>query len=173
MFFCPFVAMPTSREHRGGGRRRGKTLQGDPPPPQKKNSFLPECTTVASKWLRLRMRILTHPEEFVSEFAGRAKSHTKGCKKGFANAMAKLLFLLRKFLANGRLRQNSLAIAHAMAWCTQSTLVMFCPSPQGNSLSDSLSDSQNSPQVTPQQQLSECLQKRFPRGRAENMPQIN
>ena len=26
---------------------------------------------------------------------------------------------LRKFLANGSLRQNSLAIANAMAWCTQ------------------------------------------------------
>ena len=38
---------------------------------------------------------------------------------GFANDMAKLSFSLREFLANGRLRQNSLAIANAMAWCTQ------------------------------------------------------
>ena len=38
---------------------------------------------------------------------------------GFANEMAKILFSLRKFLANGRLRRNSLAIANAMAWCTQ------------------------------------------------------
>ena len=38
---------------------------------------------------------------------------------GFANEMAKISFSLRKFLANGRLRQNSLAIANAMAWCTQ------------------------------------------------------
>ena len=42
-------------------------------------------------------------------------------------------FSLRKFLANGRLRQNSLAIANAMAWCTQlrnSTLeTVFRPLP--------------------------------------------
>ena len=52
--------------------------------------------------------------------------------------MAKISFSLRKFLANGRLRQNSLAIANAMAWCTQvfSALIhsgfwycrfVFCP----------------------------------------------
>ena len=38
---------------------------------------------------------------------------------GFANEIAKLLSSLRTFLANGRLRLNSLAIANAMAWCTQ------------------------------------------------------
>ena len=38
---------------------------------------------------------------------------------GFANEMAKSSSSLRKFLANGCLRQNSLAIANAMAWCTQ------------------------------------------------------
>ena len=37
----------------------------------------------------------------------------------FANEIAKMSASLRKFLANGRLRQNSLAIANAMAWCTQ------------------------------------------------------
>ena len=38
---------------------------------------------------------------------------------GFANAIAKISSSMRKCLANGRLRQNSLAMAHAMAWCTQ------------------------------------------------------
>ena len=38
---------------------------------------------------------------------------------GFANEIAKNLSSLRKFLATGSLRQNSLAIANAMAWCTQ------------------------------------------------------
>ena len=33
--------------------------------------------------------------------------------------MTEISFSLRKFLANGRLRQDSLAIANAMAWCTQ------------------------------------------------------
>ena len=37
-----------------------------------------------------------------------------------ANEMAKISSSLRKLLANGSLRQNSLAIANAMAWCTQS-----------------------------------------------------
>ena len=32
--------------------------------------------------------------------------------------MARLSFSLQKFLVNGRLRQNSLAIANAIAWCT-------------------------------------------------------
>ena len=40
-------------------------------------------------------------------------------RKGFANEIAKISSLLRKFLANGSLRQNLLAIANAMAWCTQ------------------------------------------------------
>ena len=39
---------------------------------------------------------------------------------GFANEIAKIPSSLRKFLANGSLRQISLAIANAMAWCTQS-----------------------------------------------------
>ena len=39
--------------------------------------------------------------------------------------LASLKFSLRKFLANGHLRQNSLAIANAMAWCTQiGTLIL-------------------------------------------------
>ena len=37
----------------------------------------------------------------------------------FANEIAKISSSLRKYLANGSLRQNSLAIANAMAWCTQ------------------------------------------------------
>ena len=38
---------------------------------------------------------------------------------GFASVV-KIAFSLRKFLANGSPRQNSLAIANAMAWCSQS-----------------------------------------------------
>ena len=38
---------------------------------------------------------------------------------GFANEIAKNLSSLRKLLPNGSLRQNSLVIANAIAWCTQ------------------------------------------------------
>ena len=39
---------------------------------------------------------------------------------GFANEIAKISSSLQKFVANGSLRQNSLAIENAMVWCTQS-----------------------------------------------------
>ena len=38
---------------------------------------------------------------------------------GFGNVIVKISSSLRKFLAHARLRQNSLAIANATAWCTQ------------------------------------------------------
>ena len=47
----------------------------------------------------------------------------------FANEMAENSFSLRKFLANGRLWQNSLAIANAMAWCTQIPIDRQIPKP--------------------------------------------
>ena len=69
------------------------------------------------------------PRKFASEFlppnlnekvANQAlRINSLAIANGFANAMAKLSFLLQKLLANGRLQQNSLAIANAMAWCTQ------------------------------------------------------
>ena len=46
-------------------------------------------------------------------------SAAKLIASGFANEIAKCSSSLYKFLANGRLRQNSLAIANATAWCTQ------------------------------------------------------
>ena len=49
-----------------------------------------------------------------------SKKQTLGGPGGFANEIAKISFSLRKFLANGPLRQNLLAIANAMAWRTQS-----------------------------------------------------
>ena len=54
----------------------------------------------------------------VANYALRRNSLAKA--KDFANEMAKIPFSLRNFLANGSLRQKSLAIANAMAWCTQS-----------------------------------------------------
>ena len=53
------------------------------------------------------------------EFAGEAN--------GFANERAKILSSLQKLLANGSLRQNSLAIANAKAWCTQSEGKKYTP----------------------------------------------
>ena len=79
----------------------------------------PECTAVAAIWLRMRIRILTRPEHST-------KSQTKSCElsvakellakaNGFANDIAKISSSLWNFIANGSLRQNSLAIAHVMA----------------------------------------------------------
>ena len=69
------------------------------------------------------------PREFASEFwppISNKKLRIKRCEgirnanaNGFANEMVKIPFSLRNFLANGSLRQNSLATANAMAWCTQ------------------------------------------------------
>ena len=70
------------------------------------------------------------PQKFASEFLApnlKQKAANQALRRdslanvnGFANEkMAKISFSLRKFLTNGRLRQNSLAIANAMAWCTQ------------------------------------------------------
>ena len=68
------------------------------------------------------------PQKFASEFQPpnlKQKAANEALRRnllananGFANEMAKTSSSLRKFLANGRLRQNSLAIANAMAWCT-------------------------------------------------------
>ena len=44
--------------------------------------------------------------------------------------MTQISLSLRKLLANGRLRQNSLAIANAMAWCTQYRTTLASPSVQ-------------------------------------------
>ena len=59
-----------------------------------------ECTAVAAIWLRMRMRLLVQPENPLANF-----SHQISNKKLRANLRC--------------LRQNSLAIANAMAWCTQ------------------------------------------------------
>ena len=69
------------------------------------------------------------PRKFASEFSHQTpkekvansalRRNPLANANGFANEIAKFLFSLRKFLANGRLLQNSLAIANAMAWCTQ------------------------------------------------------
>ena len=62
------------------------------------------------------------PREFASEFWAQnlklRKINSLAIANGFASEISKISFSLRKFLANGRLRQNSLAIA-TMAWCTQ------------------------------------------------------
>ena len=69
------------------------------------------------------------PRKFAGEFLA-PKSQTKSCELGVAMEFASecdffcegngtISFSLQKFLANGWLRQNSQAIAHAMAWCTQ------------------------------------------------------
>ena len=50
---------------------------------------------------------------------------------GFANEMVKISFSLQRFLANGRLQHNSLAIANATAWCTQVRRGVWKGSPQG------------------------------------------
>ena len=83
-----------------------------------------QCTAVAAIRLRMRMRILTCPENSLANFGheiskGKLRINPLAIANGFANEIAKILFSLRKFRANGRLRQNSLALANAMAWCTQ------------------------------------------------------
>ena len=77
----------------------------------------PECTAVAAIRL-LRMRILMRPKNSL-ESCCHLRINSLAIANGFAKEVAKLSFSLRKFLANGRLRQNSLVIANAMAWCTQ------------------------------------------------------
>ena len=81
----------------------------------------PERTAIAAIRLRMRMRILARPENSPAKvrppnLKGKVANHalriislaiTK-LSNGFANEMAKLSFSLWKFLANGRLRQNSL-----------------------------------------------------------------
>ena len=64
--------------------------------------------------------------------------------KVFANEMANVSSSLWKFLANGCMRQNSLAIANATAWCTQSLTIPF--SRNSRELLD-LGDSRDSPQA--------------------------
>ena len=69
------------------------------------------------------------PREYASEFlppnpkekaANQAlRINSLAIANGFAKEVVKFSFSLRKFVANGRLRQNSPAIANAMAWCTQ------------------------------------------------------
>ena len=66
----------------------------------------------------MRMRILTRSEHLLAIFRALRRNSLANAN-GFANEIAKSLSSLRKFLANGSLRQNSLAIANAMAWCTQ------------------------------------------------------
>ena len=87
-----------------------------------------ECTAVAAIQLRMQMWILTRPENSLANF-GHQISNKKlrielrrnalANANGFANEIAKMSSSLRKSLANGSLRQTSLAIANAMAWCTQ------------------------------------------------------
>ena len=74
------------------------------------------------------MRILTRPENSLANFGCQISTNKlrKALRRnslananGFANEIAKMSSSLRNLLANGSLRQNSLAIANAMAWCTQ------------------------------------------------------
>ena len=63
------------------------------------------------------------PREFAGEFWPRnlneKVTNLELRRNSLANEIAKISSSLRKFLANGSSRQNSLAIANAMAWCTQ------------------------------------------------------
>ena len=66
------------------------------------------------------------PRKFASEFLPpnlKEKAANQALRRnslananGFANEIAKISSSLRKFLANGHLRQNSLAVADATAW---------------------------------------------------------
>ena len=69
-------------------------------------------------------------------------------RMAFANEVAENSLSLRKFLANGRLRQNSLAIADAMAWCTQ-------PPTRGAAVGNSRSHKMQKARSTP---ILVCLQ---------------
>ena len=65
--------------------------------------------------------ILTRPENSLANFEhqiSKKKLRMKRCELCEWNCRKE--FSLRKSLANGCLRQNSLAIANVMAWCTQS-----------------------------------------------------
>ena len=55
------------------------------------------------------------------------RSNSVANANGFANEIAKISSSLRKFPANGSLRQNSLANANAMAWCTQIRSILLWP----------------------------------------------
>ena len=74
----------------------------------------------------MRMRILTRPDNSLANFSQKAanealRKNSLANANGFANENDKISFSLLKFLANGRLRLNSLALANAMVWCTQLT----------------------------------------------------
>ena len=86
--------------------------------------FRPECTAVSAIQLRMRMRILTRPENSLANLSHQISNielRIKRCEgirnanaNGFADEIAKCSSSLRKFLANGSLRRNSLALR--MRW---------------------------------------------------------
>ena len=76
-----------------------------------------ECELRRAPKIRKRIFATKCPKEKHANEALRINSIA--IAKGFANEMAKFSFLPWKFLANGRLRQNSRAIANSMAWSTQ------------------------------------------------------
>ena len=89
----------------------------------------PECTAVAAVQLRMRMRILARPKLSLANFShpiSNKKLRIHRCEgirhsecEWFCEWLVKISSWLRKFLANGSFRQDPLAIANAMAWCTQ------------------------------------------------------
>ena len=82
----------------------------------------PECTAVAAIQLRMRMRILTGNSlaNFSHQISN--KQLRIGVANGFANEIVEISFSLRKLLANGILRQKSLALR--MRWLSALSLTV-------------------------------------------------
>ena len=124
---------PVRKNHLSAVKQRGREKKG--PPNIVPKSFSKkgpkwcsaECTAVAAIQLRMRMRILTRPANSLANFSHQItnkKLQIKRCE-GIRQRMPKISSSLRKFLADGSLRQNSLANANAMAWCTRDGPLFF------------------------------------------------
>ena len=85
----------------------------------------PERIAVAA--IPLRMRILTRSEDLLANFGHQISVRIN--LRAIANEVAQKMFSLWKSLANGRLRQNLLAIANATAWCTQARVCVYILKP--------------------------------------------